>query len=521
MLLVDDFFSYMHPLHPFPHEPSFRHALFTERRDARDPHFLALVASMIGMLVSCYPRCPLKRLKELHLKYLFRSSSEFITRCRDVALEARGFSVFSRRDVNIYDAVISYFLAQIATNTFNVSEGELYFGECFNMLRALGYQRFHAAEDQHGRVQSPGFAPFGQAPSTPQHTSLIDREIALRLYWSLYQTVRAAFAFGFGSGIAEIQFNPSTPIRRHPPFPLEVDDDRIHADYVEPQPPNTPSTITALNHLCRMHIQYEPIKAFKLAWIVDEAYDIDRQNAIYRRCMGHADEHFNGNMPTAFRLAPNPGPTHPSRIWEQQPNQDILSPSVGSAPHFPGTQSLDSLLAETAPRRTIGLEIQKANVHMTFLATRTFYLEKFWNSNGMNESVIGMTPEQVAQKRLNCAKQLLDLMNQVHPIFLEPNALGLCMQIRQIASTLYTASQTTPRQRYANDGTIKTESGKEEEARVAGQYVQELLKISGGLEKRGRGGVDHRQLRDGEQEWDEEEELRAWADLRGGETVPS
>ena len=43
-LLVDDFFTYIHPLAPFPHEPSFR-AAFSSREDLKNPSFLALLAS--------------------------------------------------------------------------------------------------------------------------------------------------------------------------------------------------------------------------------------------------------------------------------------------------------------------------------------------------------------------------------------------------------------------------------------------------------------------------------------------
>ncbi|EHK97719.1 hypothetical protein M7I_6503 [Glarea lozoyensis 74030] len=48
-LLVDDFFTYIHPLCPFPHEPSFR-AAFKSRQDLSNPLFLALLASMTGRL---------------------------------------------------------------------------------------------------------------------------------------------------------------------------------------------------------------------------------------------------------------------------------------------------------------------------------------------------------------------------------------------------------------------------------------------------------------------------------------
>ena len=258
-LLIDDFFVYVHPLHPFPHEPSFRTALFQERRDTRDARFLALAASMIGCLVSTYPRQPLKRLKETQRQHLFPSSHDFVTRCRNVALEARGWDLLGRSNLNVGDAATSFFLGQIATSTYTVASAELYFSECYGILHSMGYQRFH----DKGLSQSgsgPDIGALGQSPSTPQHANIIDREMGNRLYWDLYNVVRTAFTFGFMSGIADVNINPHTPIRPHPSYPLEVDDDRIFPDHIEPQPDGTPTPVTALNHVCRMHMQFEPIR---------------------------------------------------------------------------------------------------------------------------------------------------------------------------------------------------------------------------------------------------------------------
>lgn len=508
----------MHPLHPFPHEPSFRQALLQERQDTRDPRFLALVASMIGTLVSSYPRRPLKRLKDLRCKYLFQSSLDFVNRCRDVAVEARGPGIFSRKDIGNVDAATSYFLGQLATNTFSVSEGELYFGECFNILRAMGYQRYHADHD----TSSSAPTEFGQAPSTPQHVNLIEREIAYRIYWALYIVVRSAFTFAFGSGIADIHFNPSTPLRRHPPLPAEVDDRQILPDRIELQPVNPGHPLSAFNTICRMHISYEPIKAWKLSWAVDERLDRDKQNRLYIQCVQKAQQVIDKNLHPEFRVIPSPSPTHtgnpiPGKLWEQQQQGGILSPTVGSAPHFPsaGTANPNGTVEESAPRRKIAIEIQKANVHVTHVTARSFYLEKYWNSNGMAESIIGMTIDQIQQEKLSMARRLLEALSQVHPLYMEPISFVFCMKIRQVASTLYTMSSIQGSQDQGKD-----RSGDDvgrDPRQIAQAYVNEFLTILMGLEKNGRGlRMDNRRhaLEGYGEELDEEEELRNWADLR-------
>jgi hypothetical protein len=53
--LVNDCFSFIHPLIPIPHEPSFR-AAFIQRENITDQRFLALLVAMVGTLVASFPR---------------------------------------------------------------------------------------------------------------------------------------------------------------------------------------------------------------------------------------------------------------------------------------------------------------------------------------------------------------------------------------------------------------------------------------------------------------------------------
>ena len=521
-LLVDDFFVYIHPLHPFPHEPTFKKALNQDRQDTRDPRFLALLASMIGALASSYPRRPLKRLKDRHSKHLFPTSFDLVNRCRDICLEARGTGFYSRKDLGIPDAATSYFLGLMATNCFTVSEGELYFGECFNLLRSMGYQRYFTHED--GTTRAP---EFGQAPTTPQHANLIDREVAFRLYWSLFIFVRSAFTFAFGSGIADIHFNPNTPLRRHPPLPVEVDDVRIFADRIDPQPENHPSTVAAFNTLCRVHLAYEPIKAWKLSWAVDERLDRDKQNEMYVRCIAHSQQVFEEMLPTEYQLGRAPSPQQPGshvpgKLWEQQQQGQgigsLLSPSIGTShqlgePSVNGINGMYGNLSGHPPVRHIAREVQKANVHITYLTAKSFYLEKYWTSNGLAENIIGMTIEQVQAERLYLARQMLDVLSQIHPWHMEPNSFGFCMKIRQVASTLYTLSATVQR-----NGHVKVEGDQSaDQGEIAQAYLREFLKILTNLEKGGRGlRADGRRntYESFAEEMNDEDELRTWADLR-------
>ncbi|KAL9048664.1 MAG: hypothetical protein Q9162_007611 [Coniocarpon cinnabarinum] len=507
-LFVDDFYTYIHPIFPFPHEPTFRTSLLQERRDIHDSRFLALAASMIGCLISTFPRRPLTRLKETNRKHLFRSSHDLVTRCRDIALEARGSNTFTRTDLSIDDAATSFFLGQIATNTFTVSSGELFFNECFNILRALGFQRLHDESGGLSATVPADLASFGQAPSTPQHLNLIERETSNRIYWSLFCLVRSAFTSGYGAGVADVPINPDTPLRRHPPLPLEVDDDRIFPDHVEPQPHSVPTPISGLNHTCRVHLQYEAIRAFKMAWLVDEVYDMSRQNEIYCRCMANAQSMHDDNLPLVFRIT-----SSPQTSGGAFDHHGILSPAVGSAPHFPSPLSA----SHPAPdRRGIGIEIQKVNLHTTFLTTRTFYLEKYWSSNGHRAEVIGVTPFQAQEARLRTGRELLELITRTRVEFMEPSAFIFCMQVRQVTSVLHYSSRNSASP--ADNNGIKVEDDALSEGRETAQrYVSEFLKMLVTLQKGGR-SVSRSQSEHGSANGviDEEEELRIWAAKDGG-----
>lgn len=170
-LLVDDFFTYIHPLAPFPHEPSFR-AAFKQREDLSNPSFLALLASMVGMLVASFPRKPIMHLKAQHQEKLFPNSISLVERCHKVAVEARGAGYLDR-DLTVYDAVTSYFLGLAGAYTINWHQCRLYFGETFTISRAVGVQRANE-----------------NAKTGDNKVDYIKQEIGRRIFWVMVVGVR-------------------------------------------------------------------------------------------------------------------------------------------------------------------------------------------------------------------------------------------------------------------------------------------------------------------------------------------
>lgn len=190
---MDDFFTYIHPLCPFPHDPSFRQA-FRQREDLSNPAFLALLASMVGTLVASFPRRPKLHLKHHHKEHLFPNSVSLVERCHKVAVEARG-SGYLDKDLTVYDAATSYFLGLSAAYTFKWRQCRLHLGEALTITRVLGA---HKAKD-------PGFMAVGDLAATyggesaggnasidtaPTPVDCIRQEIGRRIFWILFVGIR-------------------------------------------------------------------------------------------------------------------------------------------------------------------------------------------------------------------------------------------------------------------------------------------------------------------------------------------
>lgn len=165
--LVDDFFTFLWPLGPFPHEPTFREK-FRQRRDRTDKYFLAQLAAMVGALVAVYPRLPRRRLKSHGVEHLFPSAGDFIQRCLKIATEARGGAYMLREDLSADDAATSYCLFAITGCGYRVLQADMYAGETYNILLALLAKQTH----------------FGGKKD------MIEQEMIRRIFWALHFVIR-------------------------------------------------------------------------------------------------------------------------------------------------------------------------------------------------------------------------------------------------------------------------------------------------------------------------------------------
>ncbi|OJJ36661.1 hypothetical protein ASPWEDRAFT_50130 [Aspergillus wentii DTO 134E9] len=434
--LVDDYFTYIHPLVPVPHEPTFR-AAFARREDVTNPIFLALLASMIGALVASFPRRPKLHLKTEAEKAAFPHSMALVKRCHDVAVQARGTGYLDR-SATVNDAAISYFLGLSSGYVYNIRLCRIYFAECRTILQVHDLCR-SATKLSSLSPTSPNSSSSSHISHDPQSAQIdiIEQEMARRLFYTLLVGYRSLQHIG--SADTAVYVPPETPTERYPPLPIEVDDEYIFPTHVEPQPSNTVSQLVGFNANVRIFSSYNTLSAWEIAFGSGQLFDRERQRSLMWECLQKAK--------SALVNAPK----------ELSLNQIQISPMSTENPH-----SLE--------RRAIQYEIQKANIYASQLGTRSYLVEKYWGLFGTSKvyhrpseqrypDTPGSAPKvegdasdnftvpetlaqpdhiekMMAEERLLVIRDLLVLLRSVNEVNMEPNGASFTYKIRQIASTL-------------------------------------------------------------------------------------
>jgi hypothetical protein len=181
-LLVDDFFTYIHPLAPFPHEPTFRQS-FANREDRTRPEFLGLLASMVCALVASFPRSAREHLKAQHSTHLFPRAIVMIEKCREIALLSRGSKWQLKQPKTLDDAATSYFLGLASGYVHQWNASGQFMAETLTLVRELGFNR----------PKHPGELPtFGNDNCSPDPLPFnhVKDQIGKRIFWCLLLGVR-------------------------------------------------------------------------------------------------------------------------------------------------------------------------------------------------------------------------------------------------------------------------------------------------------------------------------------------
>ena len=553
--LIDDFFTYIHPLCPFPHEPSFREA-WARREDYSNPSFLALLASMIACLVSSFPRKPRLHLKT-QTRHEYPSHLSLVDKCREVCAQARGPGYLDRPGLNVYDACTSYFLGLTGAYVFQWRQLRLYLAECLTIIRSLGLHKAHEQGYTHlGAVPSawgsngPNFD--GQRDFKLDH---ITEQIGRRVFWTVFVGVRTIQQLGASFG--ELTIAPATPTEPLPPLPVEVDDVHIFPDEIKPQQPGIVPLVTGFNVNVRIFLSYSTLSTAEMAFGMDEVFDWDRQQRIFEQSL-HRCRQILESLPEVLKIH-----SKDARDSLAQPNQQYFPP----LPDYDSLRdpALSNNFAAAGAADVRRYEIQKANIYASHLATRSYLVEKFFmlqeKANTKAQSNVQSSPSVLAtgldrfvsssaadaealektmsEERELVVKDLLVVLGSIDMVNMEPNGdsfvsillhlrdsdflfeaddLGLscpthyilrAQNLSPIASLRFVPTQT---QKIRSIASTLLEVPKERKGSVALQhqdYLYKFLEILGKLERANPEGSDPHATN-----LDEETELRLWADLR-------
>lgn len=361
-ILVDDYFTYIHPLIPLPHEPTFREA-FARREDRTDRTFLSLLAAMVEVLVVSFPRRPRQLFTSEAARKQFPNAEALISRCHRVFVEARG-SGYLDRELTIYDAAASYLTGTSAAYMFDMRHNRLYFGEGVLMLRMLGLHRA-------GRTRvhtDPAFATSAYVGlDTEPEVDYITQEMARRLFWLFF--VGCGSMQQLGSSDSDLLMPPLTYAERFPPLPLEVDDAFIFKDHVKPQPAGIVSELTGFNLNVAVFRSYSSLTSLEMAFGRDELYDWDKQRRVIVRTLRDVKS-ATDRAPPELQLNPSA-----AGIW---PWPEKLSIS-GSRNSWADAVGINDNPNSNMSKRNVQYEIQKANIYASQLGTRSYLVEKYWN----------------------------------------------------------------------------------------------------------------------------------------------
>ncbi|GKT81473.1 zn(II)2Cys6 transcription factor [Colletotrichum tofieldiae] len=503
-LLIDDFFTYIHPLAPFPHEPTFRHS-FANREDRTNPEFLGLLASMVAALVASFPRSARQHLKTQHSTHLFPRAIVMIERCRDIALDTRGARWALKQPKTLDDAATSYFLGLAAGYTFQYTRYRYFTAECLSLIRELGFHR----------PKHPNELPtFGNDDCSPDPLPFhhIKDQIGKRIFWCLLLGVRSFSQLG--ASHADLVIAPSTPGLPYPALPEDVDDLYIMANEVVYPPESSVTLLTGYRFAIDIYTTMNAIVSVELVYGMSTLPWLDQRSLLRDALIAAKD--ILDRLPPELQL---------SASHEQSSGFGALDDADLQyvPPAYPNNQPTNDVrnVIKNHPqrRRQLQYEIQKANIYVSQLATRSFYVELYFNLRDVHladpnkDDQAGGSPDEKAAQEADGAEEarvfelmtaerelivqnLLHVLGSISQRNLEPNGGSLINKIRQVASTLL---NDAPERK----GPVAMKS---EEALV--KLIDVLLKLEG------TGPSGSSMAGENMTPQDEEEEMRNWAHLR-------
>lgn len=310
---------------------------------------------------------------------------------------------------------------------------------------------------------------------------------------------------------------PSTPSLPYPAYPENVDDIYVLANEIHHPQDGTVTLLTGFRFAIDIYTTMNGVVSLELAYGMSTLPWPDQRTLLRDGLL--AAKSITDNLPPELQLGNHGDESGTLASFDESGLQYV-------PPAWPNGQPAHDLrnVIKNQPnrRRQLQYEIQKANIFASQLATRSYFVELYFNLRDVylgeqqqqNGGVGGPSEEEKAAQdaddkdiyefmsaeRELIVQNLLTVLGSISQRNMEPNGGSLINKIRQVASTLL------------NDAPER----KGPFAMKSEEALSQLISILMKLEKTGPSGGTGLNSADLSQMTpeDEEEELRHWADLR-------
>jgi hypothetical protein len=348
-----------------------------------------------------------------------------------------------------------------------------------------------------------------------------------------------------GAPQSEIVLPPPTPTEPYPELPVEVDDRYILPTQILGQPDGVVSLLAGFNQAVKIYMTMNSIVSVELSYGIttlpfhDQRGMLEDSLQAVKQVMAVLPRELSLDL---HRSPSNGQSSHGLGDFSMSDPHSVLGddqfqyyPPAYPA-HQPPTDIRHIIKSHPQRYRHLQYEIQKANIYVSQLATRSYYVERYLNLRDAHresmrvqtlqsfapEDGVGGGSKSVAAAALQAAAEQSDSFDEsmtaereriVHDLVtvlgsisqrnMEPNGGSLINKIRQVASTL------------VNDAPERKGPLAVKAEELLSRFVEILMR----LERTGAGsggtlagsGIPGNANMSSQ---DEEQELRSWADLR-------
>ncbi|KAF2102310.1 hypothetical protein NA57DRAFT_73740 [Rhizodiscina lignyota] len=378
--MIADFFTYVHPLAPFPHETTFMQA-FRRRDDVHNRYFVALIAAMVGALVAAFPKRSRMQLRAAGKEHMFRDHKSLVDHCLRTCTTARGPAYLDRDELNIYDAVTSYFIAQAHASSNRAPQCRRYLAETLTIVRSLELPPTDLQVQQQQGFDSEG-KPVSQI-------DFITQELARRIFWKTFVDVKIMQQLGEKCVELAFSFAPSS---RETPLPLERDDVHIFNNSFESQTYGTMSELTGFTRIVNVYQSIMPLSDAE-STSSKAKQDPSKQRALIKECLD------------ACKAIPSL-PDTPVNPYRQL--QDFLNGKANQ-----------SQVDEATEQRNQQIAIQKATMDASSIATRFYLVDLFWKTGSLEGENDTALEREMREERNKICKDLLQLIGRSNSLQVE------------------------------------------------------------------------------------------------------